>query len=44
MCFVSSHVLVCQGYMFREQSCINVLGVYVFREGSCISVQEVNVS
>ena len=30
--------------MFREQSCISVLGVYVFREQSCISVQEVYVS
>ena len=30
--------------MFREQSCISVLGVYVFREQSCISVLEVYVS
>ena len=30
--------------MFREQSCIIVLGVYVFREQSCVSVLEVYVS
>ena len=30
--------------MFREQSCIIVLGVYVFREQSCFSVLEVYVS
>ena len=30
--------------MFREQSCISVLGVYVFLEQSCISVLGVYVS
>ena len=31
------------GNMFRERSCISVLGVYVFREQSCISVLGVYV-
>ena len=44
MCFVSSHVLVCKGYVFHEQSCVSVLGVYLFFEQSCISVLGVYVS
>ena len=30
--------------MFREQSCVSVLGVYVFCEESCISVLGAYVS